>query len=127
MSGKLRRSHSLGYKRDRCSRACFMADINKIAWNEVEITRSGPIRYVTREPTNGISIALRLQRPRRRRARQHCYFMFSMRIYARFASEFCPVILIESIFLSNKMQTDDVIKTYCELWHRRAMHRNSRG
>lgn len=65
-----------------------MADINKIAWNEVEITRSGPIRYVTREPTNGISIALRPQRPRRRRARQRCYFMFSMRIYARFASEF---------------------------------------
>lgn len=71
-----------------------MVDINKIAWNEVEITRSGPIRYVTREPTNGISIALRPQRPRprprRRRARQHCYFMFSMRIYARFASEFHP-------------------------------------
>lgn len=67
-----------------------MVDINKMAWNEVEITRSGPIRYVTREPTNGISIALRPQRPRRRRARQRCYFMLSMRIYARFAIEFYP-------------------------------------
>lgn len=90
MSSRQRRTHGLGYKRDRCSRACFMVDINKIAWNEVEITRSGPIRYVTREPTNGISIDLRPQRPRRRRTRQRCYFMFSTRIYARLASEFYP-------------------------------------